>query len=179
MFEETTGGEGGRHRGSAYLLVIVFVLLQLILGSHISVAGAKPSFMLVLTAALAYMYGVRVGCVAGFACGLLADLTGSGPVGLLALLGCILGYVLGRAQRNVFVDGWRAPLGEFTIAALIYNVAQFALLLMFAADVSLDWTVMVRIVVSTLLDGLVAFITFALLSRLCGGGSFGSGLRLS
>lgn len=179
MFEDTVGGESDRHRGSAYVLVGVFLLLQLILGNHISVFGAQPGFMAVLTAAFAYMYGSRAGCIAGFASGLLADLMGAGPVGLLALLGCIMGYVLGRGQRNAFVDGWRAPLGEFAVAALVYNVAQFALLLMFAAGVTLDWAVVARIVASTVLDVLVAAITFAVLSRLCGGGSFGSGLRLS
>lgn len=179
MFGDASGGENTRHRGSTYALVALFVLLQLVLGNHISVLGAKPNFMLVLAAALAFMYGSRTGCIAGFACGLLADLTGAGPVGLQALLGCIVGYVLGRNRRNVFVDGWTAPLGELAVAALVYNAAQFALLLMFAAGVSLDWSVVGRIVGSTLLDLVVGAPTFAILGRLCGEGSFGSGLRLS
>lgn len=179
MFGDASGGENNRHRGSTYVLVALFVLLHLILGNHISVMGAKPSFMVVLTAALAFMYGSRAGCIAGFACGLLADLTGTGPVGLQALLGCIMGYALGRNQRNMFVDGWTGSLGEFAVAALVYNAAQFALLLMFAAGVSLDWSVVGRIAGSTVLDLVVALPTFALLGRLCGEGSFGSGLRLS
>ncbi len=178
VFGKAAGASGGG-RLTAYVLATVFVLLHLVLGNHISVFGAKPGFLLVLTASLAFMYGSRVGCIAGFACGLLFDLTGTGTVGLSSLLGSVAGYALGYRQRNAFSDGWKAPLMEFSLSALAYNALYYVCLLMVSVGFAADGGAVTRIVITTVLDIVVAWVAFAVLAGRFRGDALGSsGFRL-
>lgn len=165
-------------RLAPYVLSAIFVLLHLIFGTHISVFGAKPGFLLVLAACFAFLFGSRAGCIAGFGFGLLFDLTGTGTVGLSPLFCCVAGYALGYRQRNAFADGWKAPLVEFSLAALAYNALYYAALLMFSTGVTLDGVALARIVVSTIIDAALAAVTFWLLARHDDGLVGKSGLRL-
>ena len=164
MFGKTTGS-GGADRLTPYVLVAVFGLLHLVLGNHLSVFGAKPGFLLVLTACLAFLYGSRAGCIAGFACGLLFDLTGAGVVGFSSLLGSVTGYALGYRQRNAFAEGWKAPLLEFSVAALAYNALYYACLLTVSAGVAVDGGAALRITLTTALDIALAVIPFSVLAH--------------
>ncbi len=171
MFGKASGAAG---RLTPYVLAGVFALLHLVLGSHVSLFGAKPGFLLVLTACFSFLYGSRAGCIAGFVCGLVFDLTGSGTVGLSSLLGSVTGYALGYRQRNTFTDGWKAPLLEFSAAALAYNVLYYVCLLMVSADVTVGTGAVARIALTTVLDIAVAAVTFVVLSGRFRGDALGS-----
>lgn len=175
MFSPSPSNANARGRGALCGVVAALVLAQLVLGNHLSLLGAKPGFMLVLTAVVAMERGSRSGAVAGFCAGLLFDLLGTGPVGLSSLLASVAGYLLGRNQRNLFADGWKAPIVEFAIASCAYNVLYFLFLLAFSLGVSLDAAVLARVAASTLLDVLVAVIPFALMARSARANSLGSG----
>lgn len=170
MFEPSTDKRPAAGGWAVYVLAAVLVVLQLVFGAHIDVFGASPDFLLVLGAAVALLHGPRAGCAAGFACGLLFDLAGSGPVGLSALLGCIAGYALGAGRRNAFSEGWRAPLAAFAVAALAYNALYFCLLLALGTGVALGWAALARVLVGTVLDVAVAAVVFAVMARLCASG---------
>lgn len=152
------------------MLAVVLVVLQLIFGAHIDVFGASPDFLLVLSATVALRGGPRAGCAAGFVCGLLSDLLGSGPVGLSALLGCVGGYALGTSRRGGFADGWRGPLAGFATMSAAYNVLYFCLLLAFGTGVTLGWAAVGRLLAATVLDVAVAALAFAFLARFSGPG---------
>lgn len=171
----SSADNGGRGRAALGVIVGVLVLLQLVLGNHVSVFGAKPGFMLVLTGVVALSRGSRAGAIAGFGAGLLFDLLGTGPVGLSSLLGSVAGYALGRGQRNLFADGWKVPLAQFAVASLAYNALYFLFLLAFSLGLSLDAVVMARVLASTLLDIAVAAGPFWLLALANHANSLGSG----
>lgn len=140
------------------------VVLQLVFGGNLDLFGASPNFLLVFAAAVAYMRGSKAGCVAGFVCGLVFDLLGAGPVGVSALLCCVMGFVLGLEERDHFVDGWIAPLVTFSVAALAYNVLYLVLLFVFSSGMALGLTVFARILAATVFDCVVAAAAFAVFS---------------
>lgn len=162
---------GGRSRSSGwaiYVYAFVMVVLQLVLGGQIKVFGASPNFLLVLAATLALVYGSRTGCIAGFACGLLFDLAGSGPVGLSSLLCCVAGYVLGRGadQRSLLGDGWRAPLVNFAVVAALYNVLYLALLLALGGVGVPELAMLGRLVAAVAFDVALGAVAFAVVARI-------------
>lgn len=164
---DTLGGRTRRFDWAIYVYAFVLVVLQLVLGGQVKVFGASPDFLLVLAATVALAYGSRTGCVAGFACGLLFDLAGSGPVGLSALLGCVAGYALGRGadQRSPLGDGWRPPLASFAVVAALYNALYLALLLALGEAGVPEWAMLGRLAAAVALDVAVAAAAFAVASR--------------
>lgn len=85
---------------SAVGLLVAFLVQTSVLPA-IGLSAAIP-FVYATVAVLAVVLGPRAGAAEGFAAGLLLDLTGSGTLGIGALIGCLLGALAGR----VHVDRW-------------------------------------------------------------------------
>lgn len=179
MFEKSEeSGLTGLNPIVVYAVCAVLGLVQLVLGGHVCVFGVSPDFLLALTAVLAFVYGPRVGCVGGFACGLVYDLLGTGPVGLSPLLGCVAGYALGATSQRLLGEGWRAPLARFAVAALLYNAAYPLLLAAIDAGVSYEWAMLGKIAAATALDVAVAALALVPIARTADRRTGSGGLRL-
>lgn len=97
---------GAAHRPRVILLSSAVIVLAFVGQTAVLPAvGLSATIPLVLTSVcvLGVALGSRTGAVAGFAAGLLLDLTGSGVLGIGALVGCVLGASAGGIQ----VDRWR------------------------------------------------------------------------
>ena len=162
---------------AVWACVAVLSLLHLLLAGQASIGGATPGFLLVATCVVAVCRGQFDGTVAGFALGLAFDLTGSGPVGLSALLGSATGFALGSACRGGLDAGWRPPLAACAVALLAYNLVYPLFLIAFGEGVELGWALVARVVASTVVDALVCGACLWALSRGAGPRTSG-GLRL-
>lgn len=108
--------------------IIGAVLLQVGLAPYMSIAGVTPNFLLLVVVTLALVEGPTPGAASGFAAGLLFDLLGTGPVGPMALVLTVTGYVAGLLHEQMFAEGWLLPLTVLSVAALASEVAYMALL---------------------------------------------------
>lgn len=79
-------------------LIVLAVVIELSLLAPLPWWGATPPLVLVVVAAIAFVYGPVTGAVAGFSAGLLLDLAppAEGTIGTSALIATLLGYGLGR-----------------------------------------------------------------------------------
>jgi rod shape-determining protein MreD len=111
---------------SAVGLLVAFLVQTSVLPA-IGLSAAIP-FVYATVAVLAVVLGPRAGAAEGFAAGLLLDLTGSGTLGIGALIGCLLGALAGR----VHVDRWwfsGVPMVSVLVVAagVVSSVANAAL----------------------------------------------------
>ncbi len=173
MFESDNNARGTRL--AVWIVVIVLLLIHLILGGHIQIAGATPDFLFICTAIFAFAYGPRAGCIAGFVFGLIIDLTGTGPVGVSPLLGCIAGYLMGRFRRSGFDNGWRGPLVVFAITAFAYNVLYYVFLLLLNTGIMVSIDILWRLIAVEVFDIVIGGIVFLILSAVLPKHSPGSG----
>lgn len=104
---------------SAVGLLVAFLVQTAVLPA-VGLSAAIP-FVYATVAVLAVVLGPRAGAAEGFAAGLLMDLTGSGTLGVGALIGCLLGALAGR----VHVDRWWFS-GVPTVAVLVIAAAVVA-----------------------------------------------------
>jgi rod shape-determining protein MreD len=125
--------------------ILLAVLLQVGLAPALSLGGVVPNFLLLVTVTLALVEGPNWGAAAGFSAGLLFDLLGTGPVGPMALVLAIVGFVSGMLHANMFAEGWLLPLSVLAMASvatgLMYQVVLFVL-----GDVGSFWTAFVTVV---------------------------------
>ena len=102
-------------------------MLQGMLGPWLSLAEARPDFVLLLVLVWTLMRGRREGMIAGFIGGFWLDFLGMGPLGLssLALVTTSFGIGIGRRSvraTHILVPSWVAAVGTL-LYALIYYAA--------------------------------------------------------
>ncbi len=93
------------------LVILVAVVLQTTLFTHLRVDAVAPDLGLVCVLAVAYECGPDTGVVFGFLCGLGMDLFLTTPLGLSALAWAITGYAVGVFQTSIVrTTPWLPPI---------------------------------------------------------------------
>jgi rod shape-determining protein MreD len=109
------------------LLVLVALLVHAQVMPGIRVAGVQPDLMLLLAVAGGIAAGPSAGAVLGFCAGLLTDLLFlETPLGLSAMVFCLVGYFVGVLQAGVLRSSWWLPVLT-AFAACASGEALFAL----------------------------------------------------
>lgn len=85
------------------LLVVVALVLQVSVFSHVSVGGVVPDLVLLVVVAAALVLGAQYGAVLGFAAGLLVDLAPPADhvAGRWALALMLAGWIAGRVRQEM------------------------------------------------------------------------------
>ena len=123
---------GGARLGWVLLMVIVAVVLEVSVMPYINVADGIPDLIAPTVVVIAMLRGSLVGAVAGFAAGLLVELTSPvGTLGVLALLYLAVGAWCGRYCEREESASLLAPLLLSVVATLAVQLgyAVFQLLL--------------------------------------------------
>ena len=110
------------------LLVLVALVVHAQLLPNVRVAGVQPNLMLLVAVAGGIVAGPSAGAVLGFSVGLLTDLLFlETPLGLSAMVFCLVGYGVGLLQAGVLRSSWWLPVVT-AFAACAAGEALFALI---------------------------------------------------
>jgi len=99
------------------LVVLVTLVVQVVVISPLAVAGGRGNLVLLVAIAAALETDAERGAIIGFASGLAFDLLLDTPVGLSALTGAIVGWVVGTAKDSVLRDAAVIQLGLVAVAS--------------------------------------------------------------
>lgn len=77
------------------LALLVAILIQLVVVGPLRLPLGRPDLVLMLLACLALLSGPAAGALLGFGAGLVGDLLSLHPLGQLALVFCLVGYLVG------------------------------------------------------------------------------------
>jgi len=147
------------------LVILVCVVLQTTLFTHLRIDGVAPDLGLVATLAVAYENGPDSGAVFGFVAGLAIDLFLTTPLGLSALSFAITGYVVGVLQSGmVRTTPWLAPIlgglgGLF--GGLVFLTAGAVV----GESGFLSFASLKTVLIAALYDAVVAPVVFPLVRR--------------
>ena len=105
--------------------ILVSYLLQSTVFSALSVAGAVPDLLIIVTVAAGYQNSRLRGMAVGFFCGLILDIGSGGILGVYALFYMLIGYFCGHfntyyVQRDIFFPTLLIAVSEFAICAANY-----------------------------------------------------------
>lgn len=101
-----------------FLLLIAF-LVQITLGSFLSIKGVQPDFILIVVALSAFIEGPINGAVSGFFGGLMLDLVSIRNLGLGALCKTLVGYFAGLVERTILAENIILPMFAIFLATLV------------------------------------------------------------
>jgi rod shape-determining protein MreD len=113
-------------RAKLPLVLLLFLVLHLTVLAHLRVFGATPDAMLLLAVAAGIVGGPRAGALMGFAAGIALDLFLETPMGLSALVFCLVGYAVGNIQGGVLRASWWIPVIT-TLAASVAGELVYAM----------------------------------------------------
>ncbi|MDZ4181098.1 MAG: rod shape-determining protein MreD [Coriobacteriia bacterium] len=145
--------------------LLAAMLLQVAVAPHIAIAGVAPNFLLLVVIALALLDGPRAGTASGFAAGLAFDLLGSGPIGPAALVLCVVGWVAGSLQANMFAEGWRLPVTVAFLTSLVAEVSYAIVLAVLGAGSPLLAAFTGVMLPAAVYNGMLALFLFPVLAR--------------
>jgi rod shape-determining protein MreD len=113
-------------RAKVPLLILLFLIVHTSVLDRVHIAGVQPDVMLLLAVAGGIVGGSKLGALLGFASGLTVDLFLQTPLGLSALVFCLVGYGVGNVQAGVLRASWWIPVLT-TVAASVAGELAYAL----------------------------------------------------
>jgi len=147
------------------LAVVAAALLQVTLAPSFAIGGIVPNVLFLVVTTLALAEGPVPGASAGFAAGLVYDMLGSGPIGPMALVLTVVGYLAGLLHEQMFAEGWLLPLTVLGVAALGTETA-YGLVLGLIGEGAPFWASLVtRVLPAAVYNTVLALLVYPWLAR--------------
>lgn len=115
-------------RAFVYIVIILAAyFLQISVFGFFALADIVPNLFIIVTASIALIRGQKEGCLTGFMCGLIIDISGGYYIGINAFCFLIIGYMLGYLNQIYYEEDITLPLMLIGAADLIYGVMIYIL----------------------------------------------------
>src|SRR5438093_7772315 len=112
-------------------IVVTAIVLQSTVFAKVTLAGAKPELVYMVTVILAFLEGPSSGAVAGFAGGMAEDFLLNQPKGITALTLTLVGYAVGALRQYIVTPSPLLPVvlvgGATVVGVMFYGVVAFLL----------------------------------------------------
>lgn len=154
-----------RSRIPGFIVMLIAMVLQAGLAPYITILGVTPNILLLAVVSVALSSGPDEGALAGFVGGLLFDLLGTGPVGVMALVLTLTGFLAGLLHSELFAEGWLLPLTVLAVAALSSEVAYGLLIRMFGEGFPFWRAFLTKMLPGAAYDTVLALLVFPWSSR--------------
>jgi rod shape-determining protein MreD len=149
------------------LIVFVVTILQVSAFSSLTIDRGGPDVLLVTLVSIALLRGAVTGAIAGFAAGLIVDVTTLGTLGLTSLLLTLAGYWAGRYGETTGRSRAHAPLVATVTATVLFELGGYGLHVMLGEPISAR-TILVALPATVVCNALLAYPVFGLIRRLVG-----------
>lgn len=108
------------------LTVLTNFILQTTLFLHLQIRGVFPNTALIVVVSYALLRGSREGCIIGLCTGLLFDIFFGTAMGYYAALYLVIGYLIGRGQKNFYRENYFLPVFFCIIAITAFETVHYA-----------------------------------------------------
>ena len=150
-------------------ILLFGVVLQVSGIAQLTVLGSSANLMPLIVAGVAYYAGSVPGAATGFAAGLLLDLAVAHTLGTSSLVLTAVGYGAGRYREGRDPAHGLAPIPFAVVATAGYLLAVAAVSFMLGVEATISLLILREIVVTVILNALLALPVFWLLGRLLRG----------
>lgn len=106
----------------AFIVVLLFLMLQIVVAPRIAIGEITPDFPLLLVAFFSVRRPAQQSAVSGFLIGLFQDLFNPALLGLNALTKTLAGFALSHASAKLEPDSWVLLAPLFGLTALAHDI---------------------------------------------------------
>jgi rod shape-determining protein MreD len=126
---------------------------QATIAPALRIGDIAPDLPLIVVVLLALRRGPEFGCVAGFAAGLLQDVTGGGLIGIQALTKALVGFAIGAVGGELRVTQPLVQVPGLAVLTIVEGLVRFALLKLFHFPVPFGELMMYVVLPQALYNG--------------------------
>jgi rod shape-determining protein MreD len=141
------------------------VIVQTAAVSQVPVAGANADLTPLLVMAVGLLCGSLAGGCFGFGVGLFADDVSLQTLGISSLVLLAVGYAAGRLREARDPEGTLVPLAAGAAATLIFALGFALVHFLLGVDAPVSWLLLRQIVVTIIVNTLLALPVYALVRR--------------
>jgi rod shape-determining protein MreD len=141
------------------------VIFAASLAATTTLLGGSPDVVCVVVVSIALLRGPEAGALAGFCAGLGVDALTWQPLGLAALVYCLVGYGSGRIGEQLPDRAPVSPLFVIAIASLVARCGLVLLGFLLGSDLAVPAGATLGMIPSAALDVLIAIPLYPLLRR--------------
>ncbi len=149
----------------ALVAIGVAVLFAASLSANATLFGGAPDLVCVVVVSIALLRGPEVGALAGFGAGLALDALTWQPLGLAALVYCLVAYCAGSVGERLSDHAPLSPLIVVAVASLLARAGLALLGFLLGSELSIEVGFSLGAFPSAALDVLLAIPLYALLRR--------------
>jgi rod shape-determining protein MreD len=154
---------------STLLVALVAIGLAVIFAAALSadatLFGGAPDLVCVVVVSIALLRGPELGAVAGFGAGLALDALTWQPLGLAALVYCLVGYFAGTLGERLSDNAPLSPLVVVAISSLLARTGLAVLGFLLGSALSVQEGFSLSALPSAALNVLLAIPLYAILRR--------------
>jgi rod shape-determining protein MreD len=143
----------------------VAVLFAAALSANATLFGGAPDLICVVVVSIALLRGPELGALAGFGAGLMLDALTWQPLGLAALVYCLVAYYAGSVGERLSDHAPLSPLIVVAVASLLARGGLALLGFLLGSELSVQVGFSLGAFPSAALDVLLAIPLYALLRR--------------
>ena len=107
------------------VIILAAYLLQSTVFTFFALADIIPNMLIIVTASIGMIRGRNEGCVVGFFCGLLMDISAGDYLGVYALCYMFIGFILGFLNQLYYEEDITLPLILIGVADLMYGIFMY------------------------------------------------------
>jgi rod shape-determining protein MreD len=145
--------------------IALAVLFAASLSADVTLFGGAPDLVCVVIVSIALLRGPELGALAGFGAGLALDALTWQPLGLSALVYCLVGYSAGSMGERLADHAPLSPLVVVAIESLLARAGLAVLGFLLGSELSVQVGFSLGALPSAALDVLLAIPLYALLRR--------------
>lgn len=149
----------------ALVAIGVAVLFAAALSANATLFGGAPDLVCVVVVSIALLRGPELGALAGFGAGLALDALTWQPLGLAALVYCLVAYFAGVIGERLSDHAPLSPLIVVAVASLIARLGLAILGFLLGSELAVEVGFSLGAFPSAALDVLLAIPLYALLRR--------------
>lgn len=168
---------GERNTVALVIGCFIALVLQISIAPAVALFSAQPNFLLAYAVVVAIASPGTAGPVLPFAMGLLYDLTGTGPVGGMALLLVVACFIASRVFLVMDNDTVFMPIAIFVVVALVVELSYGILLIACGLQANPVEALLTRALPCALYDCAVGLVVYPLVARVLSGGAQNRGMR--
>jgi rod shape-determining protein MreD len=141
------------------------VLFAVSLAANTTLFDGSPDLVCVVVVSVALLRGPELGALAGFVAGLAVDALTWQPLGLAALVYCLVGYAAGSAGERMPDHAPVRPLVAVAVGSLLARAGLVLLGFLLGSELAVPVGVSLAALPSAALDVLLAIPIYAVLRR--------------
>jgi len=153
----------------SFVVAIVAIGLAVLFAASLSAGatlfGGAPDVVCVVVVSIALLRGPELGALAGFGAGLALDALTWQPLGLAALVYCLVGYSAGSLGERLSDHAPLSPLIVVAVESLLARAGLAVLGFLLGSELSVQVGFSLSALPSAALDVLLAIPLYALLRR--------------